>query len=538
MLVHNAVDYLATAEAGDSLMQSVINSDVCAKWINLYDYALDTLSANSDIKDVMDTADKYGYGEWGIVDSTTTPPTWGPLGNVPIMTANNAPYGTAICNSNVSGNEAYKAFDGNTNTYFASNILGTGAGAYVGYQFPVPVNIKKATATFYNNNASCVLKLQYSDDGTTFTDAGDNTTVAIDGNPHDIEGTESGYHMYWVVYKVSSTIEDRLAIHTLQFYGREFKPLVPTMTSNTTPKGTASASSELIQTARYYAYAGFLCENSNYWCPNENQGLNSWIKYASDAQFKLKMVRLGTKKVGSTSEYRIHKVRIYGVDNNVETAIGSEITLANGYNAYSDWWVFNVPIESSNIYGSYKMLITEITSNTTYAAFTGMTAIQYFGMDYSEKEFAPGSTRKTIYDHGVEVVALDTSVVTGGASVVKESNQFVCHVVTGGQNSYLAVNNNAILIEQDNLYMKLGNKAYRSDNAAQCGLLVIFDSKVYSYSDASHQKGYKNIPKQSQGSIVYSLDISAFKQSQMYVGLADSTSGVNTNLSCTEIWLE
>ena len=95
MTAHASVDYFANCP-DSTIISTVINNDLCAKWINLRDYALDTLSAKSNIKSVMDTADKYGYGEWGIVDSTTTPPTWGPLGNVPIMTANDAPYGEAF----------------------------------------------------------------------------------------------------------------------------------------------------------------------------------------------------------------------------------------------------------------------------------------------------------------------------------------------------------------------------------------------------------------------------------------------------------
>jgi len=348
MTVHASVDYLAQATAGDSLMESVIGSDVCAKWINLSDYALDTLYANSDIKSVMDEADKYGYGEWGIVDSTTTPPTWGALGNVPIMTANNAPYGVA---------SAYQVFDGNSGT--------SASGTDFSYQSVNPICVKKFECSVNGGT------LQGSNDGSTYTNI---------SNP----SSNTTYYMYHRVHFASSQ-----TVHTLQFYGRELK-------------------------------------------------------------------------------------------------------LVNG-----------TPTP-----------------------------------DYSEKEFAQGSTRKTIYDHGVELVELDTSVVTGGASIVEEPNQLVCHLVTGGQNTYLVVNKNAILINQDNLYMKLGNMAYRSDNVAQCGSLSIFDSKVWTYNDDSHRKGYTFIPIQSTDTIVHSLDISAFKQSQMYVGISDATSGVNTNLSCTELWLE
>ena len=54
----------------------------------------------------MDTADKYFYGEWVERDGV-----WQPKGNVPIMTANNAPYGVASASSENTNSQAWKAFD-------------------------------------------------------------------------------------------------------------------------------------------------------------------------------------------------------------------------------------------------------------------------------------------------------------------------------------------------------------------------------------------------------------------------------------------
>ena len=527
MLVHDSVDYLATASAGDSLMQSVINSDVCAKWINLSDYALDTLSANSDIADEMDTADKYGYGEWVIVDDTTTPPTWGAKGNVPIMTANNAPYGEAIAtNASAASHNAYLAFDGNdsTNAYAVSPASTTGR---LGYKFPYPVNVKEAyIKAGYGANTVC--KLSYSDDGSTWTDDdGSAETFTVGMTELTVKRSQNnGYHIYWSIsFNAASAIS--FGTNTLQFYGRELKPLVPTMASNTTPKGEVFGDNEYSGNPLYYAFDGDSSTSSR---QQKSGGAGSEYNIGYDFKSEVIVTHINNmvKYVASSVQ---NQPRVYQYWNGSEW-VDIPNTSFTEKNTLDDFDVDYIATSKIRMHGT----MTSDGGSVGYGAM--LPSFNIFGVDYSEKEFASGSTMKYIYDHGVELESLDTSVVTGGASVVKESNQFVCHVVTGGQNSYLAVNNNAILIEQDNLYMKLGNKAYRSDSSAYCGLLVIFDSKVYSYSDASHQKGYKNIPKQSQGSIVYSLDISAFKQSQMYVGLCDSTSGVNTNLSCTELWLE
>jgi len=201
MTVHASVDYLAQATAGDSLMESVIGSDVCAKWINLSDYALDTLYANSDIKSVMDEADKYGYGEWGIVDSTTTPPTWGALGNVPIMTANNAPYGVA---------SAYQVFDGNSGT--------SASGTDFSYQSVNPICVKKFECSVNGGT------LQGSNDGSTYTNI---------SNP----SSNTTYYMYHRVHFASSQ-----TVHTLQFYGRELKLVNGTPTPDYSEKEFAQGS--------------------------------------------------------------------------------------------------------------------------------------------------------------------------------------------------------------------------------------------------------------------------------------------------------
>lgn len=223
MLVHDAVDYLAQATAGDSLMESVINSDVCTKWINLSDYALDTLGANTDIADEMATADKYGYGEWGIIDSTTTPPTWGAKGNVPIMTSNTAPYGEASANKAQSENEAYKVFDGNESTswYYAQSGL---TNYWLQYKFTNPVCVK-SFRLYTSELRFDTITLQGSNDGSTYINIGTTDVSSISqGTPYDetIKINNNNYYLYYRVYtaKTVKTSQSCL-INTLQFYGRE-----------------------------------------------------------------------------------------------------------------------------------------------------------------------------------------------------------------------------------------------------------------------------------------------------------------------------
>lgn len=218
MTVHASVDYLAQATAGDSLMQSVIGSDVCAKWINLSDYALDTLSAKSNIKSVMDTADKYGYGEWGKINSTT----WGPLGNVPIMTSNNAPYGVASAGNEYGNNYiAAYAFNPSTNRHWTPKDE---ASNWLQYRFVNPVIVKRVYFHFrqYYHSYSYTWTLQASNDGSTWTDLKQILNQSVDAGTDITRYVNVDNTNAYLYYRVSGgfTINTDDG-YQFQFYGRE-----------------------------------------------------------------------------------------------------------------------------------------------------------------------------------------------------------------------------------------------------------------------------------------------------------------------------
>ena len=403
MLVHDAVDYLATATAGDSLMQSVINSDVCAKWINLSDYALDTLYANSDIADEMDTAGKYGYGEW--VKLSDSPETWGAKGNVPIMTANNAPYGECVGTAGQSSSyDLCKAFDGDTTT-----IWNTAAGlttATIGYHFPNPVNVRKIQYMAFNDSSpsqygnSHSLTLEYSNDGINYTAiSGATFNVAANECKTELEFTSDNniYAPYWIIRFSDSNYVNGgnryILTASLQFYGRELSALVPTMTDNTHPKGECISNNT--SSTIYYAFDN----NSN----TEFSFIGSTPNIGYDFGQATKILSARAKIRHSSASTVTSKWKLQGSDDGFASDIHdltSEVTVssANVYLGYTDF-ICNT-IEN---YKAYRLQNTQSS--------TGMSCddIQFIGFDYSEKEFASGSTRKTIYDHGVELVSIARS---------------------------------------------------------------------------------------------------------------------------------
>ena len=345
MLEHACVDYLSSFSNVTPNLEKVIENDLCAKWINNSDYALDFLGANTVIKALMDEADKYGYGEWVITDDTTTPPTWAPKGNVPVMTANNAPYGTA---------SAYQVFDGNTST--------SASGTDFSYKFVNPICPKD----FYCNVSGGTL--QASNDGSTWA-----------------EPISGSYYLYLRLHFASS-----VSPHTIQFYGRELKVSVPVMTSNTAPYGEAIASGSYSNLYPYMAFDGNVAQSWQGSTDASGSGNGEWVGYHFPSKFYLKFVDIDGYGYSTPSD--IYYAKVQGSDDGTTWIDVIEKTqLANGVHTC-------IAVEDTVGY-DYLRIIALDSSMTAF----GMYELQFYGLDYSEKEFEVGTTKKWLYDHGVEL---------------------------------------------------------------------------------------------------------------------------------------
>ena len=505
MLVHDAVDYLATASAGDTLMQSVINSNVCAKWINLSDYALDTLYANSDIASEMATADKYGYGEWGIIDSTTTPPTWGALGNVPIMTANNAPYGEVSTSSDSDTSfPAWHAFDG-TDSLAGWKNTATSSTAYIIYKSVNPIcakRIKVAAQTENNISRLIQYEISGSNDGVNYTPiyTGDHSTAEVEGTKAVQEADMDSNDDYYLYHKfrivTAATAIYKCNIITLQFYGRELTPLVPipTMTSNTTPYGVASETGATEGQA-YYLFDGNdstrLYKNN---ITSAADALNVDFEFNEPTFIDTASIRLGT-----SSTHYAGVINLYGYDGEWEQIGSVSYTKTE---STSNPVVKQFVFAKKGIYEKVRYSApAQARDDSGYSAPALYEATcTGYGFDYSEKEFATGSTRKTIYDHGVE----PSGAITGGTD--------------DGNNLTLSAVGTATVTIDKGTRTYMGGKAglhASGTNRLKCG-------SGYSVFTAS------NMPD-SNG-----FDISSISGS-VAVGIEQTASGT---FDCTEIWIE
>lgn len=396
MTIHDAVDYLATARAGDELMEDVINSDICAKWINLRDYALDTLYANSDIAAEMDTADKYFYGEWCIIDDTTTPVTWGAKGNVPTMTSNTVPYGTA---------SAYQVFDENSGT--------SASGTDFSYQFIVPVCVRK-----FESNISDGM-LQYSDDGSTWTDI-------------STPSTNTGYHLYYRVHYSSSK-----TVHTVQFYGREMKDLSPAMTADNAPYNEASASS--IYASGREAWKAFdkKSVSGDSTLPASNFTSNDYyLQYKFDRAVTINRTYLNFGLMGTCS----YKVHVKGSNNPSGTwdELYVEDVSATGASGSVTNFIINQPINNAQAYQYYRITLENSPSTICHVANTYGIFFRdwrFLAFDYSEYDWDTNYPRKFILDHGLEVMPL-INVKGGGGARPYYSKDDLVYVLNGSGDGY------------------------------------------------------------------------------------------------------
>lgn len=141
-------------------------------------------------------------------------------GLVPTMTAVNAPSGEVIFSEESVGNEAWKAFDGDDNTYFVAGA-GNDSG-FIGYKFATPTVVNAYTIRPANPTIGAPKDwtFQGSNDGTTWTTLDTKANVAIWSYPSRFGFTNSTAYLYYRI-NISATNNgptQNLNIYSIQFY--------------------------------------------------------------------------------------------------------------------------------------------------------------------------------------------------------------------------------------------------------------------------------------------------------------------------------
>lgn len=371
-LEHACVDYMAEATSTNEELETVINNDLFAKWVNNSDYALDFLYANAVIADLMDEADKYFYGEWALV------------GQVPKMTSNTAPYGTCFVNGtqNVNASEIYFSFDNNDSTYLTNTAwnITTPSECSIGYEFPSATICNKAevyigtpsSGTSANTNAK--FTIQGSIDGNTYEDVSDEFGSTYFATKQSITLRNSTPYKYYRCHfnqqpHVRDGKYDIAKFVSLQFYSWAPKGNVPVMTSNSAPYGVASASATLGSGNRQPYYAFDRLGRTTGWC-NGRSNLNDYIQYQFTNPINAKAFKIATGFDASKV-----KTVVLSASND-----GTNFTDLGTYNLEDVYDVQEFSISNDNYYLYYRVTITARYVSTDY---DWITTLQFYGRELS-----------------------------------------------------------------------------------------------------------------------------------------------------------
>lgn len=526
MTIHASVDYLAEcASASDSLALSIINSDICAKWINLRDYALDTLYANTYLASMMDTADKYFYGEWVITDSTTTPVTWGAKGNVPVMTGNSAPYGEASASAAVGGYNAWKVFDGNNSTFWTPSNSEQVSTSWIRYKFTNPVIVKRVqyvnrsdrTPTLFN------FKIQGSNDGTAWTDIFNGTNSSTTGGiieSFDINNNTA--YLYYGIYFLEPTMTNGYtSLSELQFYGRELRESVPVMTSNTAPYG------EVTQTS-YTAYGdqfGWKAFDGNF------ASNNGWCPEGSDTFNTAKVVYQFVNPIC------VREAKVLWAGNLSSYTATNKILASNDGTTWTELTSFTVTgatatvitIDNNDSYKYYAMMLVDNT-RSDHVPTAGAWKLQFYGLNYTEYDWDTDHPRHYLYDHGVEPnETVQTQKGSNGEITKRANGEYYLKQVGTAVADRVGIGINTDLTSYSLGRCSIGSTNLLTSNDG-VGLWVFSTSLVAgTVSSVYIYPTICNLP------YAIGLDLSSVNGNYYY------SASINTNnlyLTITELWLE
>lgn len=197
---NNAVDYM---ERSTTWASNVVADSSAMSYIGLNDYCANKLLANSTWLNAICNSTYF--------ESVLNV-------KVPTMTSNTTPYGIALASGQHISQEAYRAFDSNTSTYWANT---SGTLGWIAYMFTQAVKVYKIVA---NSGNSSVLnwRARYSDNGSTWTDISGSEFYT---SPSAHEATKvispPSSHEYWGINCYSAgTAGTTASASSINFYGR------------------------------------------------------------------------------------------------------------------------------------------------------------------------------------------------------------------------------------------------------------------------------------------------------------------------------
>ena len=210
----------------------------------------------------------------------------------PIMTSNTEPSGEVSASSYYDTRYPWHAFTQNENgdIYYNWASNGTSGGEWIQYQFAKAQKVTKID--FYNRNASdgyypTQLTVKGSNDGINWTELGVYTSFNSGAKVKTtlVIAHPSNYKIYRLIFdSMTPSANGYAGASRIDLIGDSgnIMPLVPVMTSNTTPEGECGASSVysalLDAWCAFNGYAFNLSQNYTFWAP-ANTTANEFVYY-------------------------------------------------------------------------------------------------------------------------------------------------------------------------------------------------------------------------------------------------------------------
>lgn len=535
MTVHDSVDFLKRWMLSEpEIIDTFVANATAMKWMGLRDYAYDTLTAGVvGLEDKILASENW---EYALKDHN------------PVMTSNTAPYGNVIYKDvygdNYYGDKyiGYKGFTESLDEYYMGQD--NSSDSFLGYKFTNPICVKRLYFVSEYNGTSAATwtnaEVQGSNDNESWEivyDIGD-ITVPNGGISARYEydfNNDSYYTYYRLIVKSISCDRPRICIARLQFYGRSLNVSVPTMTSNTAPYGEVNGSGHLVTSHNYDLYHAFdkkLATVSNPTNAYIIDGLTGWVSYKFDKPVCVKKASIQNFSADLKDTWDINRsvktFKIQASNDGVEWVdLTEELNHSNTYSYVSD-----VCLNNASSYLYYRVDVLSSFSSTENNNQTIIDEIQFYGVDYSEREFAEGSTMKYIYDHGVELEELTTVGYGSGLEPTYESNQIYFSPTNESKHRYAGLANAIDLTSYSILRATIGDKAVIANNSYV--YMMLGESKANSI-DTQTSIAYKNLSNIRNPENDLYIDISGVSGNKFI----NITSGYQTrSVTIKEWWLE
>lgn len=450
---------------------------------------------------------------------------WQPKGAVPVMTSNAAPYGKVSASSNGSAYPPYKAFDNDSSSFWAAT---SSSNQWIQYKFSKPTCIKRI---YIENTQTSNGDIMASNDGSNWNTLKSFEISEDEKKYIDIQNNE--YYLYYRLGNMYNSKGNTVSLYKLQFYGRQLNVSVPTMTSNTAPWGEASMHADKgSSNSSYPAWKAFdKVSNLALWNGNDKTGSgtindNAYIRYRFANTIVPRMFGFRWGDDDSKPNY-IFTVKVQGSNDGIlwedlSSDIEQSMTTNMKYYVLSN---------ANNVY-KYMQLLYIAYNMPTDIACPQASEIQFYGVDYSEREFGEGSTMKYLYDHGVELEPLVGFKNQNDDLVDTDSYEYLYmeKKVTAAGNVAVRTVSQIDLTNYALMRAKVGNIFVGGNNA----IFVINLQAPTTADPATAISGFNanNLPYNN------ALDLSNINQSlYCYVGLVETNTATRKQ-SITEWWLE